>query len=62
MADRILRYFKPSPGQVCPVFFGLDIKISLEKPTAVPFADCPVVEIRVGAGATQKLLANSTEP
>jgi dihydroneopterin aldolase len=45
LADTILAWSNPGLGQ------GWQIRIRLEKPTAVPFADCPEVEIRVGPDA-----------
>jgi hypothetical protein len=52
-------YFKPSPGRECTGYLGLQIKISLEKPTAVPFADCPAVEMRVGVNANMETTGKS---
>ncbi|KAK3940088.1 putative dihydroneopterin aldolase [Diplogelasinospora grovesii] len=42
LAERLLHHehIKTRPGW--------QVRISMEKPTAVPFADCPVVEIRAG--------------
>jgi hypothetical protein len=41
--------FKPLPGQTYSGYFGWQIKISLEKPTAITMAEAAVVEIRAGA-------------
>jgi len=49
MANKITAEFKPLPGQTYSGYFGWQVNISMEKPTAVPFADCPCVEIRAGA-------------
>ncbi|KLU87755.1 hypothetical protein MAPG_06748 [Magnaporthiopsis poae ATCC 64411] len=46
----IISDFKPLPTQTYSGPLGWQIKISMEKPTAVPFADAPSVEIRAGAG------------
>jgi len=54
LADRIMTEFRPLPGQTYSGYFGWQVKISLEKPTAVPIADAPVVHIRVGGDMTPK--------
>lgn len=41
--------FKPDPKDLVPGDEGWQIKLSMEKPTAVPFAECPVVEMRAGS-------------
>ena len=50
LSSRVVRDFRPLPGQQYSGYFGWQVKISMEKPTAVPFADGPVVEVRAGAG------------
>lgn len=50
LADKIMGDFRPRLGQLYSGPHGWQIRISMEKPTAVPFADCPVVEVRAGAG------------
>lgn len=42
----IMRDFKPNPRELYSGEEGWQVKLSMEKPTAVPFADCPVVEFR----------------
>lgn len=46
LSNIILRDFKPNPQELYSGEDGWQIKVSMEKPTAVPFADCPVVEFR----------------
>lgn len=41
--------FKPDPKDLVSGDEGWQIKLSMEKPTAVPFAECPVVEMRVAS-------------
>ena len=48
LANKIVNEFRPLPGQTYSGYFGWQVKITLEKPTAVPLADAPAVEIRVG--------------
>lgn len=46
LSKTIMRDFKPNPKELYSGEDGWQIKVSMEKPTAVPFADCPVVEFR----------------
>lgn len=41
-----MRDFKPNPKELFTGDEGMQIRLSMEKPTAVPFAECPVVEMR----------------
>ncbi|KAL8370659.1 hypothetical protein RB595_000837 [Gaeumannomyces hyphopodioides] len=50
LARTIISDFKPLAAQTYSGPLGWQVKISMEKPTAVPFADAPSVEIRAGAG------------
>lgn len=50
VADKILSDFKIGDSPKTARERGWQVKICLEKPIAVPFADCPAVEIKVGAG------------
>lgn len=43
--------WNPNPEELYTGEEGWQVKISMEKPTAVLFADGPVVEIRASAGA-----------
>lgn len=45
LSKTIIRGFKPNPKELFSGPDGWQMKISMEKPTAVPFADCPVVEM-----------------
>ena len=51
VAGRILADFR-IPGQTTTTMRdrGWQVGVRLEKPIAVPFAECPVVEVRMGAG------------
>lgn len=50
LSSRIMKDFRPLGEQDYTGQLGWQVKISMEKPTAVPFADGPVVEVRAGAG------------
>ena len=54
LANKIVTEFRPLPGQTYSGFLGWQVKITLEKPTAVPFADAPAVQIRVKGDLPQK--------
>ncbi len=60
LAHNIMIGFRPLPDPYTGAS-GWQIKISLEKPTAVPFADAPTVEIRVGPDAPLTLSPTSEE-
>ncbi|TLS20234.1 uncharacterized protein PpBr36_11491 [Pyricularia pennisetigena] len=49
LLDRITAAFRPQPEQTYSGPSGWQIKIRMEKPTAVPFAEAPCVEIRGGS-------------
>ncbi|KAL8304028.1 hypothetical protein RB597_004637 [Gaeumannomyces tritici] len=49
LARAIMADFRPLATQTYSGPLGWQVKISMEKPTAVPFADAPSVEIRAGA-------------
>ncbi|POS70264.1 hypothetical protein DHEL01_v211343 [Diaporthe helianthi] len=49
LTSTIVRDFKPKPAELFTGEEGWQVKVSMEKPTAVPFADCPVVEVRASA-------------
>ncbi|KAI6380442.1 hypothetical protein MCOR25_001635 [Pyricularia grisea] len=49
LVDRITTAFRPQPEQTYSGPSGWQIKIRMEKPTAVPFAEAPCVEIRGGS-------------
>lgn len=48
LADKILNEFKVGDEPKTARERGWQVKISLAKPIAVPFADCPAVEIKAG--------------
>ncbi|KAI3400454.1 hypothetical protein diail_3075 [Diaporthe ilicicola] len=52
LTSTIMRDFKPNPDELYTGEEGWQVKVSMEKPTAVPFADCPVVEVRASAAVT----------
>ncbi|KUI62262.1 hypothetical protein VP1G_09394 [Cytospora mali] len=47
----IMRDWKPNPEELYTGEEGWQVKISMEKPTAVPFADAPIIEVRASVGA-----------
>lgn len=52
IAEKILGHFKVGDDPKSAKDRGWQVKIVMEKPIAVPFADCPVVEVKAGAGLT----------
>lgn len=52
LTSTIVKDFKPNPNELFTGEEGWQVKVSMEKPTAVPFADCPVVEVRASAPVT----------
>lgn len=48
LAEKILNDFKIGDEPKTARERGWQVKISLAKPIAVPFADCPAVEIKAG--------------
>lgn len=58
LSKAIIREFKPNPKELFTGDEGMQIRISMEKPTAVPFAECPVVEMRFTV-TPQMRLANA---
>ena len=56
IADHVLTAFHPSNQQGPDIVdgSGWQIHVRMEKPTAVPLADCPIVEIRTSATAARK--------
>lgn len=52
LTSTIVKDFKPNPDELFTGEEGWQVKVSMEKPTAVPFADCPVVEVRASAPVT----------
>lgn len=49
LAKNIKKDFRPNPKELVSGDEGWQMKICMEKPTAVPFAECPIVEMRVSA-------------
>lgn len=49
LIDKIATDFRPQPEQTYSGPSGWQIKVCMEKPTAVPFAEAPCVEIRGGS-------------
>lgn len=49
LAKAITREFKPNPKELVAGEEGWQMIISMAKPTAVPFAENPIVEMRVAA-------------
>lgn len=49
LSKSIRKDFKPNPRELVAGDEGWQMKICMEKPTAVPFAECPVVEMRIAA-------------
>jgi len=49
LTTTIVRDFKPKPDELYTGEEGWQVKVSMQKPTAVPFADCPVIEVRASA-------------
>lgn len=49
LVNRITTAFRPQPKQTYSGPSGWQIKVRMEKPTAVPFAEAPCVEIRSGS-------------
>lgn len=49
ISNIIIKNLKPKPKELVYTDEGWQVKLSMEKPTAVPFADCPVVETRVSS-------------
>ena len=60
LANKILTEFQPLTG-VGYSGLGRQVKITLEKPTAVPFADAPAVQIRVNGDSRQKAPSAASE-
>jgi hypothetical protein len=52
LAEKILADFKVGEDPKSARDRGWQVKVVMEKPIAVPFADCPAVEIKAGAGLT----------
>ena len=48
VANKIVSDFRPHPDETDTRHLGWQVKVTLEKPTAVPFADAPAVTIRLG--------------
>lgn len=49
MGNKILSEFRIGDDPKPMKERGWQVKISLEKPIAVPFAECPMVEVKIGA-------------
>lgn len=49
MGNKILSEFRIGDDPKPMKERGWQVKISLEKPIAVPFAECPMVEVKMGA-------------
>ncbi|CAN8099247.1 unnamed protein product [Discula destructiva] len=49
LASTVIKDLKPNPKELVYADEGWQVKLSMEKPSAVPFAECPVVEMRVSS-------------
>lgn len=49
ISSTVIKNLKPNPKELVYTDEGWQVKLSMEKPTAVPFAECPVVETRVSS-------------
>ena len=54
VADKILSEFKIGDEPKTGRDRGWQVRVSLAKPIAVPFAECPAVEIKAGGGFDDK--------
>lgn len=52
LTKTIMSDLKPNPEELYTGEEGWQVKIAMEKPTAVPFADGPVIEVRASVGAS----------
>lgn len=53
LSSAVIQDLKPNPKELVSTDEGWQIKLSMEKPTAVPFAECPVVETRFSSRVPQ---------
>lgn len=49
ISHTIIQNLKPNPKELVYTDEGWQVKLSMEKPTAVPFAEGPVVETRISS-------------
>lgn len=62
LANKIMTDFMVSLANEYSGCYEWQVKITLQKPVAVPFADCPVVEIRAGGNAPPLSLPGQVHP
>ena len=62
IADRVLSVFHPSNQELSDVDgSGWQVHVRMEKPTAVPLADCPIVEVRTSGSIATTLREGSDQ-
>lgn len=52
LTSTIMKDWQPNPEELYTGEEGWQVKISMEKPTAVPFADAPIIEVRANVGTS----------